>query len=103
MKAAACNIPSKSKVQNYLDCVYYWDSFEVSSNKLGLDIREIYLGIFAHMPIWINQLILVRNIIVSAAGLKGPTSKELKNIEQREKVFIYSRWSAKSFAHSRSQ
>jgi len=60
---------------------YRWDSFEVPLRRTELGVQEIYLGIFAHPPRWLQVLLVIRNAIVSMFGIKGPTTEQLNHIE----------------------
>ena len=68
--------------------VYYWDSFEACLSRAGLSMSDIYLGIFAYLPRWMNWMLLLRTKIVSVFGIKGPTSAQLNSVEVKKSYVV---------------
>jgi hypothetical protein len=78
-------MPANCTFSRELAKLYYWDSFEACLGRAELSMTDIYLGIFAHLPGWINWLLVLRTKIVSVFGIKGPTSAQLNNVEIKKK------------------
>jgi len=88
MKVTQCGIPSSSAFSRNLANHYYSDSFEVRLSRPELSMHEIYLGFFAHVPAWLNWLLIVRTRIVSVLGIKGPIKAQLNNVEIKKQYEI---------------
>ena len=52
-------------------------SYRASLNRSDLDVTDIFLAIFAHQPLWMKLLLMVRNKAASLAGLDAPTASEI--------------------------
>lgn len=81
-------MPASCTFSRELAKFYYWDSFEACLSRAELRMPDIYLGIFAHLPGWMNWLLILRTKIVSVFGIKGPTSAQLNNVEIKEKYVV---------------
>jgi len=44
-------------------------------------IVDIFFASFAHRPLWMMLLLIVRNKLASLAGLDAPTASELRHVE----------------------
>ena len=84
MKAERCNMPSSCAFSRDLDRLYYWDSFAVRLSRPELTMQQIYLGIFGYLPRHVKWLFVLRNKIVSAFGIKGPTADQLNGVGLKE-------------------
>lgn len=60
---------------------YYWDSYEVPLRRADLAMHEIYLALFAHLPNWFRQLLILRDRIVAPFGLRPSGAADRKPIE----------------------
>jgi hypothetical protein len=60
---------------------YYWDSYEALLRRADLAMHEIYLALFAHLPNWFRQLLILRDRIVAPFGLRPSGAADRKPIE----------------------
>jgi hypothetical protein len=78
MKVVECDMPSGSMLSRELiERAYFRDSFRASLNHSDLGVTDIFLAIFAHHPLWMKLLLIVRNKAASLAGLDAPTASEI--------------------------
>ena len=52
-------------------------------SRTELGIVDIFFGIFAHHPLWMKLLLIVRNKVASLAGLDAPTASEILHVEMK--------------------
>jgi hypothetical protein len=81
MTIVECGVPSHSVLdRRVIDGAYFRDSYRVPLSRAA-GVVEIFLGIFAHHPLWMKIILIVRNRIASWCGLDAPTASEIINIE----------------------
>ena len=88
MSVTQCGMPANCAFNTELAKFYYCDSFEACLSRAELSMPDIYLGIFAHPPKWMNWLLILRTKIVSVFGIKGPTSAQLNDIEIKKSYVV---------------
>ena len=78
MHVIECDIPSSSALsRNLIENTYFHDSYRAPLARPELAIVDIYSAIFAHAPLPLKLLLVVRNAMVRPFGLKAPTSAEI--------------------------
>ncbi len=78
MKVVECDVPSGSMLSRELiERAYFRDSFRASLNRSDLGVTDIFFAIFAHHPLWMKLLLIVRNKAASLAGLDAPSASEI--------------------------
>lgn len=65
------NVPCNSEISRYLPGAYFYDSYELPIESTSSSALEIYLGVVAKTPQWVNTLMTIRNQTVSLVGLKN--------------------------------
>lgn len=65
------NRPKNTRLQDTLASAYYWDSYSVKIKYDNQTALDIYLTIAKNTPLWVIQLMNLRNGIVSKLGLKN--------------------------------
>ncbi len=88
MRVRAREIPPISALSANLGSVYYYDSFEVGLSRAELDMRGIYLAIFAHHPKFFKLLLNMRNQIVPLFGLKGASVKSVNRPKIKDRYQV---------------
>lgn len=84
MTVVKCDIPSASVLDRRLiETAYFQDSYRAPLSRTHAGIIDIFLGIFAHHPMWMKIILILRNRIVSFFGLDAPPASELINFEIR--------------------
>jgi hypothetical protein len=58
----------------------------LSREELG--IVDIFFGIFAHHPLWMKLLLIVRNRLASLAGLDAPSASEILHVEIKDHYVV---------------
>src|SRR5260370_17882848 len=82
MNVVECDVPSGSMLSRELvERAYFRDSYRAPLSRRELGIVEIFFGIFAHQPLWMKLLLIVRNKVASLAGLEAPTASEILHVE----------------------
>jgi hypothetical protein len=86
MKVVECDVPSGSMLsREWIEGTYFRDSFKAPLSRRDLSVTDLFLAIFAHHPLWMKLLLIVRNKAASVAGLDAPTASEIlhANIKDR--------------------
>ena len=72
-----CDVPAGSALgRDAIGRAYYRDSWQAPLTRPDRDIVEIYTAIFAHAPLSMKLLMIVRNAVVRPFGLKAPPARE---------------------------
>ena len=89
MNVAECDVPSASMLSRELiERAYFRDSYRVPLSRRELGIVDIFFAIFAHHPLWMQFLLIVRNKIASLAGLDAPTASEILHVEIKDRYVV---------------
>lgn len=64
-------LPPTSAIARELPGAYFHDCYAVPLNANGGSALEIYLGVVAKTPRWVNALMALRNRVVALVGLKN--------------------------------
>ena len=65
------DVPSSSEVSRHLHGSYFHDCYQLPIESTTSSALEIYLGVVAKTPAWVNGLMAIRNRAVSVVGLKN--------------------------------
>jgi hypothetical protein len=85
MHVVECDIPSTSVLsRDLIENAYFRDSYRAPLTRNELGIVDIFFGIFAHHPLWMKLLLIVRNKAASLIGLDVPTASEILSVEIRD-------------------
>ena len=60
------------------------DAYRAPLSRPDLSVVDIFFGIFAHRPGWMNLLLIARNKVAGLAGLEVPTALEIIKKERRD-------------------
>src|SRR5215467_2393507 len=101
MNVVECDVPSGSMLSRELiEHAYFRDSYRTPLSRRELGIVDAFFGIFAHHPLWMKLLLIVRNKVASLAGLDAPTASEIPM--SRSRIAMSSAASSASGRFSRS-
>ncbi len=64
------------------------NSYRAPLSRSELGIVDIFFGIFAHHPLWMKLLLIVRNKVASLAGLDTPTASEILHLEIKDRYVV---------------
>lgn len=67
----AVSIPSRSEISRHVNNSYFHDSYELYMKPTTQSALELYLGVVAQTPEWVNRLMTLRNHVVRLVGLKN--------------------------------
>ena len=89
MNVVECDVPSGSVLSRELiERAYFRDSYRAPLSRSELGIVDIFFGIFAHHPLWMKLLLIVRNKVASLAGLDAPTASEILHVEIKDRYVV---------------
>ena len=84
-----CDVPSGSALSRELiERAHFRDSYRAPLSRTELGIVDIFFGIFAHHPLWMKLLLIVRNKVASLAGLDAPTASEILHVEMKNRYAV---------------
>ena len=85
MNIVKCDVPSGSMLSRELiERAYFRDSYRAPLSHGELGIVDIFYGIFAHHPLWMKLLLIVRNKVAVVAGVDAPTASEILHPEIKD-------------------
>ena len=83
------DVPSASTLSRELiERAYFRDSFRAPLSRRDLGVTDIFLAIFAHHPLWMKLLLIVRNKAASLAGLSAPTASEILHADLKDQYVV---------------
>jgi len=84
-----CDVPSSSMLSRELVArAYFRDSYRAPLSRKELGIVDIFFCIFAHQPLWMKLLLIVRNKVAALAGLDAPTASEILHVEIKDRYVV---------------
>jgi Protein of unknown function (DUF2867) len=82
MNVVECGVPSTSALgRDMIESAYFSDSYSAPLTRPDLAITDIYAAIFAHPPLTMKLLLIVRNAIVRRFGLRAPAAAVIMRAE----------------------
>src|ERR1700730_109241 len=89
MTVVECDVPSGSMLSRELiERAYFRDSYRAPLSRGELGIVDVFFGIFAHHPVWMKLLLIVRNKVASLADLDAPTASETLHVEIKDRYVV---------------
>jgi Protein of unknown function (DUF2867) len=89
MDVVECDVPSASMLSRELiERAYFRDSYRAPLSRNELGIVDVFFGIFAHHPLWMKLLLIVRNKVALLAGLDAPTASEILHVEIKDRYVV---------------
>jgi hypothetical protein len=67
---------------------YFRDSYRMPLRRRELGIVDIFFAIFAHHPLWMKLLLIVRNKVASLAGLDAPSASEIFHVGIKDRYVV---------------
>jgi hypothetical protein len=78
MTIEVCDVPTTSALdQGVVAAAYFRDAYRVGIKNTEASVIDIFFSIFGHHPMWMKQLLIVRNIIAAACGLDVPSATDI--------------------------
>ncbi len=82
MAVMKCEIPSASVLDRRLvDTAYFRDSYCTPLRQPQADVVAVFTAIFAHHPMWMKIILMIRNRIAAWCGLEAATASETMHFE----------------------
>jgi hypothetical protein len=89
MNVVECEVPSSSMLNGEpMRHAYFRDSWRMPLRRRELGIVDVFFAIFAHHPLWMKLLLIVRNKVASFAGLDAPTASEILHVEIKDRYAV---------------
>jgi len=89
MDVVECDVPSASMLSRELiERAYFRDSYRAPLSRKELGIVDVFFGIFAHHPLWMKLLLIIRNKVASLADLDAPTASEILHVEVKDRYAV---------------
>jgi hypothetical protein len=89
MAIVKCDIPAVSMLNRRLiENAYFQDSYRAPLSRTRASVIDIFAGIFAHHPMWMKILLIVRNRVASFCGLDAPTASEILHPRFRSRYVV---------------
>jgi hypothetical protein len=89
MNVVECDVPSGSMLsREVIEHAYFRDAYQAPLSRTELGIVDIFFGIFAHHPLWMKLLLIVRNKVASLAGLEAPMASEILHVETKNRYVV---------------
>jgi hypothetical protein len=89
MTVVECDVPSLSVLdRGLIEAAHFRDSYRAPLSRTRASIVDIFVGIFAHHPIWMKIALIVRNRIASLCGLDAATASEIINFEVKSSYAV---------------
>ena len=84
MAIVKCEIPPLSILdRRTIDGAYFRDSYRAPLSRPDASVVDIFFGVFAHHPLWMKAILIVRNRIASWCGLDAPSASEIMKVENK--------------------
>jgi len=64
-----------------IEAAYFQDAYRAPLNRTTASVIDVFFAVFAHHPMWMRILLIVRNRIAAACGLDAPKTSEIVNLE----------------------
>ena len=89
MSLVETDVPCHSALgKDLIEHADFRDAYRAPLSRSDLDVVDIFFGIFAQRPGWMNLMLIARNKVASLAGLEVPTTLEILNMEKRDRYFV---------------
>jgi len=89
MNVEECDAPSGSMLgREVVERAYFHDSYRAPLRRRELGVVDVFFAIFAHLPLWMKLLLIVRNKLASRAGLEAPTTAEILHVAIKDRYAV---------------
>jgi hypothetical protein len=89
MSVVECDVPFHSALgKDLIERADFRDAYRAALSRSDLGVIEIFFGIFARRPGWMNLMLIARNKAAALAGLEVPTTAEIINMEKRDRYSV---------------
>src|SRR5262245_59286048 len=89
MNVVECDVPATSAVgKERIERADFRDAYRAPLRRPDQGVVEIFFGIFAHRPLWMNLMLVARNSAAALVGLETPTMSEVMNVERKDRYVV---------------
>lgn len=89
MTVVECDVPAGGAMgREWIERADFRDAYRVVLRRPDLGVVDIFFGIFAHRPAWMNLMLIARNKAAALFGLETPTTAEVMTFEQRDRYAV---------------
>ena len=83
MSVVESDVPRHSALgKGLIERADFHDAYRAPLSRSDLGVVDIFFGIFAHRPGWMNLMLIARNKVAALAGLEVPTTSEILHMEK---------------------
>ncbi len=84
MTVVECDFPISSVIdRRTVETAYFRDSYRAPLNHPDASVTDLFVSIFAHHPMWMKAILMIRNWTVGLFGLEAPTASEILNFSHQ--------------------
>jgi hypothetical protein len=85
MTVVECGVPCQSALgKDLIERADFRDAYRAVLSRSNLGVIDIFFGVFAHPPGWMNLMLIARNKAAALTGLEVPATAEIVNMERRD-------------------
>jgi hypothetical protein len=89
MTVVECDVPAGGALgRELIERADFRDAYRVPLHRPDLGVVDIFFGVFAHRPVWMNLMLIARNKAAALAGLETPTTSEIVTFEKRARYAV---------------
>jgi hypothetical protein len=83
------DVPRNSALgKDLIERADFRDAYRAPLSSSAVSVVDIFFGIFAQRPGWMNLMLIARNKVAALAGLEVPTTLEITMMEKRDRYFV---------------
>ena len=84
-----CDVPTGGALgRELIERADFRDAYRVPLRRPDLGVVDIFFGVFAHRPAWMNLMLIARNEAAALTGLESPTTSEIMTLEKRARYAV---------------
>src|SRR3954452_2731312 len=89
MRVPESDIPRSITLSpDLIDNAHFHDCYRAPLRRPELAMVDIFLGLFAHRPLWMKLLLVIRNAAARLAGLEAPSVAEIMQPSSSETYHV---------------
>ncbi|MBQ8103878.1 MAG: DUF2867 domain-containing protein [Afipia sp.] len=89
MTVVECDTPLLSMLdRSVIEAAYFRDSYRAPLSRPQASVTDIFIAIFAHHPVWMKAILIVRNRIVRLFGLDAASDSEILNFTSKNSFSV---------------
>ena len=74
--------------RRFIEAAYFRDAYRVPLRNARAGMTEIFHAIFAHHPLWMKSVLILRNLLVRCVGLGGASASDILHPQYRRRYAV---------------